>query len=49
MAAPISWRASSNAKAGEAQARLSQSSSSFGPYVWTADAFARRSQRVLDA
>ncbi|GEQ74941.1 ABC transporter [Comamonas testosteroni] len=34
------------ARAGEAQARLSQPSSSFGPYeVWTADAFARRSQR----
>lgn len=33
-------------KASAAQARLSQNSSSFGPYeVWTAEAFARRSQR----
>ena len=39
-------RLKQGAKAGEAQARLSRSSSSFGPYeVWTADAFARRSQR----
>ncbi|MPN51309.1 hypothetical protein SDC9_198952 [bioreactor metagenome] len=39
-------RLKQGAKAAEAQARLSQSSSSFGPYeVWTADAFARRSQR----
>ena len=39
-------RLKQGAKASEAEARLSQSSSSFGPYeVWTADAFARRSQR----
>ena len=34
------------AKPQEAQVRLSETGSSFGPYeVWTADAFARRSQR----
>ena len=34
------------AKPQEAQLRLSETGSSFGPYeVWTADAFARRSQR----
>lgn len=39
------------AKPQEAQRRLSETGSSFGPYeVWTADAFARRSQRywILD-
>ena len=36
----------SGVKPAEVQKRLSQGSSSFGPYeVWTADAFARRSQR----
>lgn len=39
-------RLKQGAKPQEAQARLNQPGSSFGPYeVWTADAFARRSQR----
>ena len=39
-------RLKQGAKLSEAQARLSKAGSSFGPYeVWTAEAFARRSQR----